>query len=94
MAFKHTHTGSHVVKLWQPKHISRSERGLNEMDICLTVYDRIIREKLYVYNVHVHANRLHVCVYVCVSHANVCVCVCVCFQCACICSQHSVFTYT
>ena len=45
------------------------------MDICLTVYDRIIREKLYVHNVHVHANRLHVCVCICVSHANVCVCV-------------------
>lgn len=38
--------GSHAAKLWQPKHINRSSKDLNELDVCMTVYDRVLRERL------------------------------------------------
>jgi len=41
-----THTGRVKVKLWRPRHVKRTGRDLHELDICLTVYDEIVREAL------------------------------------------------
>jgi len=39
-------TGRVKVKLWRPRHVKRTGKDLHELDICLTVYDEIVREAL------------------------------------------------
>ena len=34
------------VNLWQPKHTERTARHLNELDICVSAYDEVIKEEL------------------------------------------------
>ncbi len=40
------HPPSVMMKLWQPRHIRRTTADLHELDVCLTVYDQSVRERL------------------------------------------------
>ena len=35
-----------TVKLWQPRHVKRTRRDLSELDVCLTLYDEVVREAM------------------------------------------------
>ena len=41
-------TGPVTVKLWQPRHVKRTRRDLSELDVCLTLYDEVVREAMWV----------------------------------------------
>lgn len=43
-----SHTAPVTVKLWQPRHVKRTRRDLSELDVCLTLYDEVVREAMWV----------------------------------------------
>ena len=40
----------YCVKLWRPKNVHRTRKDLNELDVCMSIYDDVINEMLCVVN--------------------------------------------